>query len=349
MYRDGYGVTKDIQKAMEWLRKSAEQGNDLGQRNLNNLLATNAYSEAVKYYGQKEYSKALPLFKQTAEQNNADAQSYLGVMYQYGYGVPKDDQKAVEWYRKAAEQGNAYSQNNLGKMYRDGYGVPKDDQKAVEWYRKAAEQGNANGQSELGTAYIHGRGVTKDVQKAMEWYLKAAEQGNLMAQYMLAVAYSSGDEGITKNETQATFWGRKVVNAAEQGNATAQSHLGYMYQYGYGVAQDYQKAMEWYRKSDGQGISSHGQNNLAANIYREAVKYYGQKEYNKALPLFKQVAEFGNTDAQNFLGLMYQNGEGVIKDNQKAVEWYRKAAEQGNTVAQANLKRMSGLFSRFFN
>jgi tetratricopeptide (TPR) repeat protein len=85
-----------------------------------------------------------------------------------------------------------------------------------------------------------------------------------------------------------------------------------------------------------------------SDVYREAVNYYGKKEYDKALPLFKQTAEQNNVDAQNYLGVIYLCGLGVVKDNQKAVEWYRKAAEQGNVEVKARLERLSGLFSRFF-
>ena len=44
--------------------------------------------------------------KKAAEQGHADAQYNLGLMYDYGGGVPEDDAEAVRWYRKAAEQGD---------------------------------------------------------------------------------------------------------------------------------------------------------------------------------------------------------------------------------------------------
>lgn len=92
-------------------------------------------------------------------------------------------------------------------------------------------------------------------------------------------------------------WCRK---AAEQGNADAQAHLGYMYEHGLGVPQDYAQALSWYRKA----------------------------------------VEQGNADAQFNLGLMYTNGEGVPQDYVQAVSWYRKAAEQGKVYAQAHLGLM---------
>ncbi len=75
-----------------------------------------------------------------AEQGDGDAQNNLGIMYDYGQGVPQDDAKAVEWYRKAAEQGNAGAQYNLGVMYGKGQGVPQDYAQAHMWYNLAASR-----------------------------------------------------------------------------------------------------------------------------------------------------------------------------------------------------------------
>ncbi len=36
-------------------------------------------------------------------------------------------------------------------------------------------------------------------------------------------------------------------------------------------------------------------------------------------------------------GVCYDNGQGVAKDEKKAVEWYAKAAEQNDAKAQFNL------------
>ncbi len=52
-----------------------------------------------------------------------------------------DETTAVKSFRLAAEQGNANAQYNLGVMYQQGWGVPRDYKKAVKWFRLAAEQG----------------------------------------------------------------------------------------------------------------------------------------------------------------------------------------------------------------
>jgi len=60
-------------------------------------------------------------------------------------------------------------------------------------------------------------------------------------------------------------------------------------------------------------------------------------DFATALKEWKPLAEQGNAEAQNNLGLMYYKGEGVVQDYKEAVKWYRLAAEQGNGDAQRNL------------
>jgi CHAT domain-containing protein/Flp pilus assembly protein TadD len=50
-----------------------------------------------------------------------------------------------------------------------------------------------------------------------------------------------------------------------------------------------------------------------------------------------EKAERGDAEAQNDLGLMYLNGEGVTQNDVEAAKWFRKAAEQGQADAQVNL------------
>ncbi len=64
-----------------------------------------------------DYGAALQEWRPLAEQGNAYAQYWLGLMYERGQGVAPDDTEAAMWYRLAAERGNAYAQQNLDLMY----------------------------------------------------------------------------------------------------------------------------------------------------------------------------------------------------------------------------------------
>ena len=61
------------------------------------------------------------------------------------------------------------------------------------------------------------------------------------------------------------------------------------------------------------------------------------KDDREAVKWFRRAAGQGFADAQFNLGLMYANGEGVPEDDREAVKWYRRAAEQGHANAQLNL------------
>ena len=68
-----------------------------------------------------DYATALQVLRPLAEQGVAPAQAILGVMYDNGQGVPRDDATAVAWFRKAADQGLAHAEYDLGLKYsRDG-------------------------------------------------------------------------------------------------------------------------------------------------------------------------------------------------------------------------------------
>ena len=78
---------------------------------------------------------------------------------------------------------------------------------------------------------------------------------------------------------------KRIAPAAERGNARAQAYLGFMYQYGRGVAQNYPLAVYWYRRG----------------------------------------AQQGNATAQHLLGLMFDKGQGVRQNYIEAHKWLNLA------------------------
>ncbi len=63
-------------------------------------------------------------------------------------------------------------------------------------------------------------------------------------------------------------------------------------------------------------------------------------DYATALNISLPLAEQGDADAQNKLGVLYDDGLGVPQDYAEAMKWYLKAAEQGQAKAQNNLGLM---------
>jgi uncharacterized protein len=125
-----------------------------------------------------DFATALQEWTPLAEQGYADAQFYLGWMYEKGKGVLQDYKTAVKWYTLPAEQGYADAQFYLGLMYEKGQGVLQDYKTALKWYTLAAKQGDAAAQFTLGRMNRDGQGVPQDFVYAHMWWNIAASNGD---------------------------------------------------------------------------------------------------------------------------------------------------------------------------
>lgn len=131
-----------------------------------------------------EYIKEL---RMKAEQGDAEAQFILGLQYWDGIGgVDEDKTNAWDLICKAADQEYANAQNFVGKIYQNGFAVggfcvDEDLIEAAQWFRKAAKQGHAKAQCNLGVAYGRGEGVIQDWREAYIWLYIAKENDNKCA------------------------------------------------------------------------------------------------------------------------------------------------------------------------
>ena len=98
-HRDGMGVSRDTEKAVEWFRRAAVRGIDCSQYALGKLLLERG-----------NVSESISLLEKSAEQGNQYAQYRLGKLYLTGQDVPRDMELAVRYLTRSAEQGNAYAQ-----------------------------------------------------------------------------------------------------------------------------------------------------------------------------------------------------------------------------------------------
>lgn len=165
----------------------------------------------------------------------------------------------------------------------------------------------------------------ENCSKQLAFWQQAAEQGQATAQSLLAGCYLWG-QGTAKDQAQALVWYRK---AAEQGDAFAQYTLGVMSINGEGIAKDERQAEIWFRKAAEQGYA-YAQNNLGQ-------MYFSGKDITQALVWIRKAAEQGLAGAQHNLGVAYVEGKAIPKDENQGVEWFRKAAEQGYAPSQYNL------------
>ena len=74
--------------------------------------------------------------------------------------------------------------------------------------------------------------------------------------------------------------------------------------------------------------------------YDAGIAAYKRGHYEAALYDFDKRADQGDPVAQFCLGYMYQHGQGVRANDEKAVKWYTKAADQDYAPAMNNLAKM---------
>jgi uncharacterized protein len=75
----------------------------------------------------------------------------------------------------------------------------------------------------------------------------------------------------------------------------------------------------------------------SATSYNGGMSAYNRGDFSTALKKFRPLADSGLDAAQNNLGVLYENGQGVPRDYAEAAKWYRLAADRGLATAQFNL------------
>ena len=121
---------------------------------------------------------------------------------------------------------------------------------------------------------------------------------------------------------------------AHEGNADAQTSLGYMYQTGQAVPQNEIKAIEWYEKAIAQE-QPYALFNMAL-MYANSSELIEQ-DIEKAHELFLRAAVAGVDLAQYEVALMFEQGAGCTQNYSEAAFWYEEAAKRGHMEAFNNL------------
>lgn len=217
-----------------------------------------------------------------------------------------------EVIRKAydnTDKGIAY--NNLAYMYDNGDYVSADPCKAFEYYHMAAEQGNDIGKFNLGICYLTGLGTEPNIEQGKYWLGQIQEKDssiNKTVENILCYCFNKRDihrfhlSAISKDEENelVQYWKGKnytdemvlYKNWINQGSVftnksgIAYNNIGYLYENGLGVPQDYTKAFDYYY----------------------------------------EAAQLRNSAGQCNLGFCYLNGIGVDCDKEKARCWLEKAS-----------------------
>lgn len=135
MHENGFGVDKDLSKALSLYCKSAEAGFipaiiRLGDSFFSGTIVSKSDSEAARWYAMG------------AQLGDDVCQKNIGLMHLHGIGVTKDHDVALNLLLASAQQGNFVAQRNIGEMYLSGTGVAESKKDALMWFVIADKSGD---------------------------------------------------------------------------------------------------------------------------------------------------------------------------------------------------------------
>lgn len=150
--------------------------------------------------------------------------------------------------------------------------------------------------------------------------------------YMIGIYYMAGDvkKNIKPNFQKAMLFLKKDENNI----GIANYKIAELYYYGYGVEQNYTKAIEYFKKASSKSFKDY---KAVAPIAITAIsEIYVEKlhDYENAVPYLLQAAdEFDKAEAQMMLAFLYFEGKGIEKNESEANKWINRAYFNKNTTA----------------
>ncbi len=176
--RGEWGVEKDYEQALKYLRPAAEQNNPVALNCLGFMYSEGYGVDQDLVIAGKYFMSSFRGLNDRKDTADPRLLQNLSTLYLYGYGTKMNLKTSLDLSLMSAEQGYARAQSVVGVAYMRGKGLSKDGAAAVKWFRLAAEQGYAPAQYSMGILYKHGDGyVDQNRDEAIKWFTLAADQG----------------------------------------------------------------------------------------------------------------------------------------------------------------------------
>ena len=240
-YESGCGVPQSYKLAIDYYKLAADKGHLDAKAEYAWLCYDGSREDKIKAY-------AVETLKEAADQNNARAQCYLGIIYIESIRMlPEFYNEAYNYYHTLSMKGDLLAntfvkvllENNLGQTLRsvsdwkyqlhaiEGAGFkenycelvtfmpnPYNYTVAVKYLEAAAKQNNDKAHYVLGRLYRIGLGVECNYEKALEHYKIAAESKNIDALIALSCWYKEG-HGIERDLEQAAKYAKMATEISD--------------------------------------------------------------------------------------------------------------------------------------
>jgi uncharacterized protein len=181
---------------------------------------------------------------------------------------------------------------------------------------------------ERGMNAMTGSGQTRNDLNATEYLRRSAELGYVPAQVVLGYLYETGTI-LTREPAQAAEWYKK---AAEQDDVLGEELLGRIIFSGQSTTRDLNEAEKWLQKA-----AAHDD---PFSEYLLGMIRLERNDYSHAAEWFRKAANQGLPQAQQQLGELLKQGQGVNLDKFDAYIWLLVSLDAGNTAAASDLQQL---------
>ena len=263
-------------------------------------------------------SESERLFKRAVDLGSAQAWFELGrSCFRKGIkeGQKQIQSEALQSIAKAEEKG--FKEALIFKAYFTVSGssvVSKDVQKGTQILKEAANTGDINSLIILGDLYHFGIGVQKNADKALEYYRRGADRGSVAAFVKLGkllIDYPS----ISIEAATIRLWEEEAERHNHPG---AQYLMGVLHWMGVGIEGSEEEAVRFLRMAADGGVGEAIPHLQELGVFHE-VEIVGEGDL---LRWARAGANVFNAKAISQLGQLYECGEGVEKNLQKAIDCY---------------------------
>lgn len=302
------------------------------------LIACQSDSEkADKLRLENKFDEAAELYQKAADEGDAYAMWRLSQAYGSGGGVDWDEAKALELLRQSAQAGCEEAKCDLAFAYMFGwYDIGKDEDKGKSLLEELVKKtDNSYIQSRYAALLFSGDGpFEENKEKAQSVFENIKDKNNPEYLFQMGYVYLNGSDNIDINVEKAIEYFSKGF---ERGRKYGAYLIQSLYASGYGdLKSDTKKRIEWLNR----GIQSDVADcmvDMAGICLSEDSTLQDIYNPQKGIELYKKAARHGNGKAYFALGNLYNEGEFVSKDDNKAFNYWKKAAALKDHQGAANL------------
>ncbi len=294
----GLGVIRNRDKGLEYLNKAAKSFD----------YNVDAYFALGLVYflsddTEDNYRSAFFWLSKAMDRGNMDATYLIGLMYQKGAGIEKDEELAISCFKKASFVGHEFGIKSLHEIF--GHTTDKVKQDALD--------GDCYSQFYLGSISYD----NKDYCNAVKWLLMAHSQLHGGASKLLAIMYKQKIPNL--DFKPYTLLASLSVLDSKYNDEFSQCFLADLHIYpDIFERNDFDIARGLYEKATYHG-NINALNNVGILLF--FIGFGSKHEPNKSIYYFRRAAVYGDYQAMEKLSYVYSAGYDSLSSN----EWKRKS------------------------